>query len=170
MRLTRPLLLTALILTAVVAQITLLPRIGLTGVVPDVVLVLVVAVGLADGAQHGATIGFCAGLVLDLAPPADHTVGRWALTFVLVGYLASLVRLDAQRSAVATSVVVAASAFVGTSLFALSGMVVGDRGVTVAGVLGVIPLAVAYDVLLGLVLVPMIRTMLTHVEPVPARW
>ena len=42
-------------------------------------------------------LGFAAGLLLDLAPPADHVAGRWALALVLVGYLAGRVRQDVRR-------------------------------------------------------------------------
>ena len=41
-----------------------------------------------------------AGLVLDLVPPADHEVGRWALVLTLVGYLAGLARDETRRSRV----------------------------------------------------------------------
>jgi hypothetical protein len=32
-----------------------------------------------------AVLGFVAGLLLDLVPPADHEAGRWALALVVVG-------------------------------------------------------------------------------------
>ncbi len=34
------------------------------------------------------------GLLLDLAPPADHVAGRWALALLLAGYVAGRVRQD----------------------------------------------------------------------------
>ena len=37
--------------------------------------------------------------LLDLAPPADHVAGRWALALVLVGYVAGRVRQRASRPA-----------------------------------------------------------------------
>jgi rod shape-determining protein MreD len=45
-------------------------------------------------------------------------------------------------------VAVAASSFIGTSVFAISGMMLGDPGVPAGEVLQVIPVAVLYDVLL----------------------
>ena len=39
-------------------------------------------------------VGFAAGLALDLAPPADHLAGRWALALVVVGYVAGRARRD----------------------------------------------------------------------------
>ena len=55
------------------------------GVVPDLVLLVVVAAGLAYGSELGLVLGFGAGLLLDLAPPADHYAGRWALALMVVG-------------------------------------------------------------------------------------
>ncbi|MGH3423124.1 MAG: rod shape-determining protein MreD [Nocardioidaceae bacterium] len=170
MRVARVLLLALLLLAALTVQISVFPHLAVTGVVPDVVLVLVVVVALAEGPQFGAQFGLVAGLALDLAPPADHTLGRWALALVAVGYLAGLVRQDAGRSTVATVVTAAACAFIGTSLFAISGIVLGDPGVTVERVLGVLPLTVAYDVLLALVAARPVRAWLARVEPRQVRW
>ena len=64
-------------------------------------------------------------------------------------------------------VVVAASSFVATSLFALSGLVLGDPGVSIAGVLHVLPLTVLYDVLLAPFVVPAAVVLLDRLEPVP---
>ena len=43
------------------------------------------AASISRGPQVGAVVGFCAGLLVDLAPPADHVAGRWALALVVVG-------------------------------------------------------------------------------------
>ena len=51
-----------------------------------------IAAALVRGPDYAALVGFAAGLVLDLAPPADHTAGRWALSLVLVGYLTGLAK------------------------------------------------------------------------------
>ena len=80
------------------------------------------------GPEFAAVLGFFGGLAIDLAPPADHVAGRWALALVVVGYLAGRVRQDAGTSAIAAVVTVAASSFVGTSVFALSGMLLRRPG------------------------------------------
>ncbi|GGF58134.1 hypothetical protein GCM10011519_35020 [Marmoricola endophyticus] len=80
--------LTALALLAVVLQVSVLSQVALRGVVPDLALLLVVAVGLSRGARSGAVVGFWAGLLLDVAPPADHVAGAWALVLLTVGLLA----------------------------------------------------------------------------------
>jgi cell shape-determining protein MreD len=110
-------------------------------------------------------LGFFTGLAIDLAPPADHVAGRWALALVVVGYLAGRVRHDAGTSAVAAVVTVAASSFVGTSVFALSGMVLRDPSVPAAEALQVIPIAVVYDVLLTPFVLPLAMRLLRRIQP-----
>ena len=83
-------------------------------------------------------------MLLDLAPPADHVAGRWALALVVVGYVAGRVRPEPAASArgqpTATAVVttVAASSFVGTSVYAISGLLLQDPVVSIGDLLPVI--------------------------------
>ena len=65
------------------------------------------ALALAYGPGFGLVCGFAAGLAVDLVPPADHEVGRWALVLTLVGYLAGLGRDSSRRSAFVPLMVVA---------------------------------------------------------------
>ena len=88
MTLLRGLALTGLVVVAVVLQTAVLGQVAVDGVAPDVALVLVIAAALVRGPEFGAWVGFLAGVLVDLAPPADHLVGRWALAFVVVGFLA----------------------------------------------------------------------------------
>jgi rod shape-determining protein MreD len=114
--------------------------------------------------------GFVAGLLLDLAPPADHVAGRWALALVLVGYVAGLVRRDARPTTTAVLGTVAASSFVGTSVFALSGIVLGDGATGVGDLLRVVGMALVWDVLLTPLLLPALLGLFRQLEPdrVPA--
>ncbi len=52
---------------------------------PNLCLLVVVGAALTRGPQFAAVLGFVAGVALDLAPPADHVAGRWALALVVVG-------------------------------------------------------------------------------------
>lgn len=165
----RALSVTVLVVLAVVVQVGALPSIAVGDVVPNLVLVVVIALALARGPEFGALVGFAAGLALDLAPPADHVAGRWALAFVVVGYLAGMTRRDARSSALGAVLVVAAGSFIGTSLFALSGLVLQDAGVTVTGVLHVLPIALLYDIVLTPLVVPAVLALMRRLEPVPVR-
>ncbi len=82
-----------LLAAAVLVQLTAINGLRLPGGgVPDVVLVVVAALGLASGPASGAIAGFMAGLALDLAPPGSGVVGEYALVFVLVGWACGRLR------------------------------------------------------------------------------
>jgi rod shape-determining protein MreD len=165
MTLVRAGILAALLTAAVCLQVAAFPHVSFDGVVPNLALLLVVAAALVRGPDFAATLGFFAGLAIDLAPPADHVAGRWALALVVVGYVAGRVRQDAGTSAVAAVITVAASSFIGTSLFALSGMLLHDPAVPAAEALAVIPVAVVYDVLLTPFVIPLAMRLLRRIEP-----
>lgn len=165
MGLARTLVLGLLVTAAVVLQVAAFSYLSYDGVVPNLALLLVVAAALVRGPDFAMVLGFFAGLAIDLAPPADHVAGRWALALVVVGYLAGRVRHDAGTSAIAAVVTVAASSFVGTSVFALSGMVLRDPSVPVAEALQVIPVAVVYDVLLTPFVLPLAMRLLRRIQP-----
>ena len=161
----RALVLTMVITFAVVLQVALFPHLAYAGVVPNLALLVVVAAALVRGPEFAAVIGFLSGLAIDLAPPTDHVAGRWALALVVVGYLAGRVRQDARTSAIAAIVTVAASSFVGTSIFALSGMVLSDPAVPAVEALAVIPTAVVYDVLITPFVLPLMMRLFRRLEP-----
>jgi rod shape-determining protein MreD len=138
----------------VLAQVSVFPSLAYDGVVPNLVLLVVVAAALTRGPELAMALGFAGGLLVDLAPPADHVAGRWALALVVVGYLAGRVRHDAGQSAIAAVATVAASSFVATSIFVLGGMLLRDPAVPTAQALAVLPVAVAYDVLVAPVVLP----------------
>ena len=158
-----------LIAVTVTLQVSLFDRISLDGVAPDLALIVVIAAALARGPGYAAVVGFTAGLVLDLAPPADHTAGRWALSLTIVGYLTGLARPEGDASLLGKVLMVAAGAFIGTSVFALSGLILGDPGVTVSAAIDVVPRAVLYDVLVTPLVLPLMLLLFRRLEPDP-RW
>jgi len=160
----RVLVVTAMISLAVALQVAFFPYLSYDGVVPNIALLIVVAAALVRGPEFAAVIGFLSGLAIDLAPPADHVAGRWALALVVVGYLAGRVRHDARTSAIAAIVTVAASSFIGTSIFVLSGLVLRDPSVPVAEALQVLPVAVVYDVLLTPFVLPLMMRLFRRLE------
>ena len=154
MSLVRALVLTLVLVAAVVLQVAVFS-----------VLSIEVAAALVRGPEFAALLGFLGGLAIDLAPPNDHVAGRWALALVVVGYLAGRVRHDAGTSAMAAVVTVAASSFVGTSLFALSGMLLHDPAVPASEALRVIPVAVLYDVLVTPFVLPPLMRLFRRIRP-----
>jgi rod shape-determining protein MreD len=137
------------VLVAVVLQTALLDRLPFPGgSAPDLVLVLVVTLALASGPMEGVVIGFGAGLALDVAPPASNLLGLSALVFCLVGYGCGRLRGPLERSSWLPLAVVALGVAAGEALYALVGMIFGDPDITWQSVRLVLPVSVAYDLLL----------------------
>jgi rod shape-determining protein MreD len=164
----RALVAAAVVLMALVLQVAVFPHVAWEGIVPNVCLLVVVAAALVRGPAFASTLGFFAGLALDLAPPADHVAGRWALALVVVGYLAGQMRQDARPTATTVVATVAASSFVGTSVYALSGVLLGDAVGSSGDVLRVVVVAVLWDVLLTPLALPGVMRLLTRLEPARA--
>lgn len=154
MTLSRAALVGMLLLLAVTLQVAVFSLFSVDGVVPNLVLVVVVAAAVARGPGFGAVVGFVAGVLVDLVPPSDHVAGRWALAMVLVAVLAARVRTDVRRSPLAGIAVVAACSFVGTSVFALTGVVLGDHALTASAMVQVVLVAVLWDVVVAPLLLP----------------
>ncbi|MEU3220206.1 rod shape-determining protein MreD [Streptomyces sp. NPDC006971] len=158
MRLNRILLSTVLVVVALVVQVSVLARLQLPGAVPDLLLLVVLALAFVYGHTSGALIGFGAGLLADLAPPADHAAGRYALVLCVIGYLAGLVKPEngQLRSAAVPMVAVVGAAIGSTLLYALVGALVGDTAARHVGLGSLLFTAALYDLLLAPFTVPLI--------------
>src|SRR3954463_15608239 len=165
MNVLRALGLTAVLLLAVVLQVAVFSAASFEGVVPNLTLLVVVAAALVRGPGSAAVLGFLGGLAIDLAPPWEHIAGRWALALVVVGYLAGRVRRDSARSSLLALATVAVCSVVGTSIFALSGMLLDDGNVSVGDALKVIPAALLYDLLLAPFVLPVAMRLFTRLQP-----
>jgi rod shape-determining protein MreD len=80
----------AIVLAAVLLQVTFFSYLLIFGVSPDFVVVVVSVIGLLGGAVIGAVTGFAAGLLLDVA--LLETLGVSSLVLLSVGYLAGRYR------------------------------------------------------------------------------
>lgn len=154
-----------LVLVAIAVQVTFLSRLPLPGATPDLVLLVVVATALSGGPTVGLLTGFAAGLAVDLVPPADHEVGRWAFVLTVVGYLAGLAQAETRRSAFVPLAVVAAAAAGSVLLYAGLGALLDDPDVTWSAVSGLLPTAVVYDVVLSAFAVPAVLALSGRLEP-----
>ncbi|MGW1886489.1 rod shape-determining protein MreD [Streptomyces sp. NPDC001970] len=169
MRFNRMLLSTTLVVVALVVQVSVLARLHLPGAVPDLLLLVVLALALVYGHVSGALIGFGAGLLADLAPPADHAAGRYALVLCVIGYLAGLVRPETRRltSATGPMLVVVAAAVGSTLLYAGVGALVGDTAARHVGLGSLLFTAAVYDLLLAPFTVPLIMALARRAENDP---
>ncbi|MET9510704.1 rod shape-determining protein MreD [Streptomyces flavidovirens] len=158
MRFNRMLLSTTLVIVALVVQVTVLARLQLPGAVPDLMLLTVLGLAFVYGNTSGALIGFGAGLLADLAPPADHAAGRYALVLCVIGYLAGLAKPETGqlRSATAPMVAVVVAAIGSTLLYAGVGALVGDTAARHVGIVNLLLTSALYDLLLAPFVVPVV--------------
>lgn len=154
-------------LTALLLQTTVLARLPLPGGVPDLLLVLVVAFALAEGALSGAVTGFVVGLLADLG--SDHELGRSALAYTLVGYLVGLLQDDRPRSPLLPLGAVALGGVVAVTAYALEGLLLGDPRISGGSFWPSLGGTVAYSVALTPLVVPLVRTLLLRLDPDPFR-
>ncbi|MER7575237.1 rod shape-determining protein MreD [Streptomyces sp. NPDC052415] len=169
MRVNRILLSSSLVVVALVLQVSVLARLHLPGAVPDLLLLTVLALAMVYGHVGGALVGFGAGLLADLAPPADHAAGRYALVLCVIGYLAGLIKPDNGRlkSATGPMVVVAAAAIGSTLLYAGVGALVGDTAARHVGLGSLLFTALLYDLLLAPFVVPGIMALARRADNDP---
>ena len=87
----RLLALAVVLVVAVLVQSTVLARLTLAGVRPDLLVLAVVSVAVATDPTTGAVFGFVAGLVADLL--FDLPTGVSALVYTAVGFAVGTVRV-----------------------------------------------------------------------------
>jgi rod shape-determining protein MreD len=169
MRLNRIVLSTVLVVIAMVVQVSVLARLHLPGAVPDLLLLTVLGLAMSYGHVAGCLIGFLAGLLSDLAPPADHAVGRYAMVLCVVGYAAGLSKPETgrQRTASGPMVVVIAAAMTTTLLYAGVGNLVGDTAGAHVGLGKLVLTATLYDLLLAPFVVPLVMALARHFDHDP---
>lgn len=164
----RVLLATLLVFTAYLLQVSILGPIGLPGAPPDLVLIVVAALALVFGPMGGSITGFGAGLLVDVLPPSDHLIGRYALVYCLAGYLVGMLREPARTSALASLLVVIAASVFSILAYAGIGVLLSDPRVTSQQLAGAVPLAVLYDAVVAAFLVPVVVALGRRTEPAPA--
>jgi rod shape-determining protein MreD len=86
----------AIIVISVVLQLSFFSYLSFLGTTPDIVPLVVIALGLLGGALVGAVCGFGTGLLLDSALLA--TLGASSLVLLAVGYLAGRYREGSEIS------------------------------------------------------------------------
>lgn len=145
---------------AVVLQSSVLARLPLPGGPPNLVLVLVVAVGLAGGASAGLATGFAAGLLTDLL--SAHPLGLLALCFAAAGFVAGLLEADVERTVLVPMLVVGVGTLaVGLAYLAVLGLLGREAADGVAGLVG----TAAYDVMLTPFVVPLVAVAARRLAP-----
>lgn len=165
-------------LLAFLLQVTVVAPVAWYGVVPGLVLLVVVGAALATDTRFATLLGCGAGLLLDLAPPAEHAAGRWALALLVVGYVVGRLShdhqpvpagpLDAEQvrrlrrpPLVVVLAAVAGGSFLGNSVFALTGILLGESG-GIPALLEVVAASLVIDVVVGIPVVLVVVWLFTR--------
>lgn len=77
-----------IVLVCFLMQTTIFQHIALAGMVPNLILIVVVAYGYMRGKSEGIYVGFASGLLIDLL--YNDFIGLNALLYVLIGYVAGI--------------------------------------------------------------------------------
>jgi rod shape-determining protein MreD len=158
-----------LALTTVVVQVAVMPHMRLFGVVPDLGLVLAVAVAYYDDAESAAVVGFLTGLGFDLF--LRTPVGASALAYAVTGYLTGVVQAGLIRSSRWFPLALGALAgLVGGLIFAGIAILAGTDALIASSTLSVVVRAAVFDALTATLVFPLVgRFVKTRVAP-PATW
>lgn len=164
----RKLLVAVLAAVALVLQVTVVTRIPLPGNAdPDLVLVVVVALALVSGPLPGAVTGFAVGLAADIAPPADHAIGRYAFVLCLVGYLCGLAADNTDSSSNLAFFTMATGVVAGALLYVAVGAILGDTRVTWPALSRVLPVSLLYDLIVSPFVLAAVRWLTRRIDPYP---
>lgn len=130
---------------------------ALSGVAPDLLLLLVVAVAIARGPAWGAVLGFGCGLLVDLAPGSVHAVGAGALAHAIAGFVAGFVNEanQTERRRLWFPVVLLSATLVAFGVFGGLVAILDERRLVLPAVTG-LGTAAASTLLLGLLAVPLL--------------
>jgi rod shape-determining protein MreD len=161
--------LAALVFVIVVVQVAVFPHLRLFGVVPDLGLLVALAVGYQEGPEAGAIVGFAAGFGFDLF--LETPLGLDALTYAIVGYGIGVVEAGLFRSPRwLPSFLGAAGGMAGGLLFIGIGVLAGVDAVK--GTQGVITVSLAalYDALLAPFVFFLVRRVLGRDDRVRDAW
>lgn len=161
----RALAMAAVLLVAVALQSTLLAKLTLLGVIPQLVLVVVVCLAYLDGPRVGVVLGFAGGLLQDLLLP-QSIIGLTALVYTLVGYGVASVRQFVPSESVWSPVLgVAIASAIAEFSYAMLAIILGQEWVSISFTAEVTGLVVLYDTLLTPFAFPLLRKIANRFRP-----
>lgn len=151
----------ALILSGLVIQTTVMPHLALFQVVPDLLLVIVICFGLVEGPSVGAVAGFGGGLLRDFLLNAP--TGLTALAYLSVGYTVGAIRPYVQSSSVLVPFAgVFLGSLAGNMLYIGLSLLLGVPSESLGRVIEVLLLSAFYNTLLVPFAYPLARRLATE--------
>jgi rod shape-determining protein MreD len=158
-----------LALTTIVVQVAFMPHLRLFGVVPDLGLVLAIAIAYHDDAETAAVVGFVTGLGFDLF--LRTPVGASALAYAVTGYVTGVIQASLIRSSRWLPFVLGGfGGLVGGLMFVGIAILAGTDSLIHVATLGIVAQAALYDAIAALVVFPLVeRFVRARVAP-PVSW
>ncbi|MDE0066950.1 MAG: rod shape-determining protein MreD [Acidimicrobiaceae bacterium] len=148
----------ALILVALVVQVTVFADVRISGVAPELLVLLAVMLGYWAGPRRGPTVAFVIGLLWDVYLPTP--LGLSAIVFAMVAFAVGTGGAELFRdSRVQLAAIAAVGTFGAVAGYALLGEVMGQRGLVDLEMLRVALIAGLVNALLA----PMTRALVAWV-------
>ena len=161
----RPAAITAILIVALAIQSTLLTKVTILGVIPQLLFVVVVCLAYLEGEVMGVVAGFLGGLFQDLLLP-EAIMGLTALVYTMVGYSVGVIRNYATSQSVWTPVFTVALASAAAEFsYALLAIMMGERWVSLADTAKIGGLVVLYNTLLTPFVFPIVKRIADRVRP-----
>lgn len=155
----------ALLIVAVALQSTVLVRMTILGVVPQLILLVTVSLAYTDGARVGLVAGFFGGLFQDLLL-AGSIAGLTALVYTLICYTVGVFRQYAPAESVWAPVLTVAIASAVAELgYAALAVLLGQPWVSFDFTIKVAGLVVLYNTLLTPFVFPIVRKVAERYRP-----
>lgn len=163
--LARPLAFAAVLVATLAVQSTLLTKVTLLGVTPQLLFVVVICLAYLEGDVVGVVIGFSGGLLQDFLLP-QSILGLTALVYTMVAYTVGSLRQFVSKDSVWMPVLaVAAASVLAEAGYALLAILMGERWVSLSDTVKIGGLVALYNTLLTPFMFPLIRRMADRVRP-----
>jgi rod shape-determining protein MreD len=155
----------ALVVVALALQSTVLARMTILGVIPQLVLIVVVSLAYLDGERVGVVSGFTGGLLQDLLLPQSID-GLTALVYTLIGYGVGYLRQYTPAESVWAPVFAVAFA-TGVAELSYAGLaiILGQPWISFPYTMKVIGLIIVYNTLLTPFVFPVVRKVAEKFRP-----
>jgi rod shape-determining protein MreD len=158
-----------LIVMTVLIQVAVFPHLRVAGVVPDLGLVVALAVGYYEGPESGAIVGFAIGFGYDLF--LETPVGLSALSYALVGYGVGVIQAGLLRSSRVLPVVLGfIGGLAGGLIFIAVGVLAGVDAVKGVHGIRVIIYAAIYDAILAPIVFFLVARLVSREDHVRSTW